>query len=86
MMSPCKLSVRRSALIIANMGMKSNEVGTRYVNTRPRARRARPGKFRREIAYAPRQAITMDSNVEPTAITRLLRRKSRYGVSLKTVA
>src|SRR5262245_26638051 len=77
MMSPCRLSVRRRTLIMANMGMKSREVGTRYVNTRPRARRARPGKLSRAMAYAPRQAMTMDNTVELTATTTLLRRKSR---------
>src|SRR4030095_6118297 len=50
MMSPCRLSVRRRTLIMANMGMKSSDVGTRYVNTRPRARSARPGKLSRAIA------------------------------------
>src|SRR5262245_13252403 len=67
MMSPWRLSVRRRALIMANMGMKSSEVGTRYVKTSPRAKRARPGKLSRAIAYAPRQAMAMDTIVEPMA-------------------
>ena len=29
MMSPCRLSVRRRTLIMANMGMNSSDVGTR---------------------------------------------------------
>src|SRR5437762_7594507 len=74
MMSPWRLSVRRIILIMANIGMKSSEVGTRYVNTRPRARSARPGKLRRAMAYAPSTAMIMDSTVEPTATTTLLRR------------
>src|SRR4030095_14204681 len=66
MMSPCRLSVRRRTLIMANMGMKSSEVGTRYVNTRPRARKARPGKLSRAMAYAPSTGMLMDSTGEPT--------------------
>ena len=77
MMSVLRLTDSLHGLIIANIGMKSSEVGTRYVNTRPRASKARPGKLSRAIAYAARHAITMDRMVEPVATARLLRRKSR---------